>query len=236
MFFSEKNDSQSVGAQRTLSIARFGCLILLALAALVFIRGRQVAANPDNDGNQNTYASEIAKTYDFKFGPNPFSPGNATTTIGTFIPGEMFVLAKRCGTCHTDAHAQWRQSAHGNAFREPFYQKNVKDLQSQKGIEFTRHCESCHNPAALFTGALTKNTKVKRPFDDDGVSGISCHSIQSVNGHGICGYVMGEPALLVKEDGTRMLAGVSDQQILDDIPSHRRAMMRPLLKTPEFCG
>lgn len=46
---------------------------------------------------------------------------------------------------------------------------------------------------------------------------------------------MGEPALLVKEDGTRLL-DVKDQQILDDIPSHRRAMMRPLLKTAEFCG
>jgi hypothetical protein len=44
--------------------------------------------------------------------------------------------------------------------REPFYQKNVKDIQNQKGIEFTRHCESCHNPAALFTGALTKNSHV----------------------------------------------------------------------------
>jgi Tfp pilus assembly protein PilF len=236
MFFAVKNDSQSAGPPRKRSVAGLACLILIGVAATVFMRGRQVAANPDNDGNQNTYASEIAKTYDFKFGPNPFSPGNATTATGTFIPGEMFVLAKRCGACHTDAHAQWRQSAHGNAFREPFYQKNVKDLQSQKGIEFTRHCESCHNPAALFTGALTKNTKVKRPFDDDGVSCIACHSIQSVNGHGIGGYVMGEPALLVKEDGTRMLAGISDQQILDDIPSHRRAMMRPLLKTPEFCG
>jgi Flp pilus assembly protein TadD len=236
MFFAEKNGSRSLGPKANRSIARLACLILLALAALVFMRGRQVAADPDNDSSQNTYASAIAKTYDFKFGPNPFSPGNATTTTGTFIPGEMFVPAKRCGTCHTDAHAQWRQSAHGNAFREPFYQKNVKDLQSQKGIEFTRHCESCHNPAALFTGALTKNSKVKRPFDDDGVSCIACHSIQSVNGHGIGGYVMAEPALLVKEDGTRMLAGVTDQQILDDIPSHRRAMMRPLLKVPEFCG
>jgi len=236
MFLVERNNSQSVAHQSRRSIARLACLILLALAVLGFARGRHAAANPDNDGNQNTYASEIARTYDFKFGPNPFSPGNATTSTGTFIPGEMFVSAKRCATCHTDAHAQWRQSAHGNAFREPFYQKNVKDLQSQKGIEFTRHCESCHNPAALFTGALTKSSHVKRPFDDDGVSCISCHSIQSVNGHGIGGYVMGQPALLVREDGTRLLAGVSDQQILDDIPSHRRAMMRPLLKTPEFCG
>src|SRR5438034_954939 len=236
MLSAERNNSPSVAPQRRRSIARLACQILIGVAATVFMRGRQVAADPDNNVSQNTYATEIAKTYDFKFGPNPFSPGNATTTTGTFIPGEMFVPAKRCGTCHTDAHAQWRQSAHGNAFREPFYQKNVKDLQTQKGIEFTRHCESCHNPAALFSGALTKNSHVKRPFDDDGVSCIACHSIQSVNGHGIGGYVMGDPALFVKEDGTRMLAGVSDQQILDDIPSHRRAMMRPLLKTPEFCG
>src|SRR5947208_15302231 len=47
---------------------------------------------------------------------------------------------------------------------------------------------------------------------------------------------MGEPALLVKEDGTRLLEGVTDQQILDNVNDHRRAMMRPLLKTPEFCG
>ncbi|HEX9545277.1 MAG TPA: tetratricopeptide repeat protein, partial [Pyrinomonadaceae bacterium] len=183
-----------------------------------------------------TYAEDISKNYDFKFGPNPFAPSNATSVTGTFILGEKFVASTRCGACHTDAHAQWRQSAHGNAFREPFYQKNVKDLQSQKGIEFTRHCESCHNPAALFSGALTKNSKVKRPFDEDGVSCIACHSIQATTGRGIGGYVMGEPALLVKEDGTRLLAGVTDQQILDDIPSHRRAMMRPLLKTAEFCG
>lgn len=211
--------------------------VLIPVAITLVTRTGQLATGSDGDkpADEN-YASQISKTYDFKFGPNPFAPGNATTTTGTFIPGDMFVAAKRCGTCHTDAHSQWRQSAHGNAFREPFYQKNVKDLQSQKGIEFTRHCESCHNPAALFSGALTKNAHVKRPFDDDGVSCIACHSIQSVNGRGIGGYVMGEPALLVREDGTRLLAGVTDQQILNEVPAHRRAMMRPLLKSPEFCG
>lgn len=211
----------------------FSILLALTAGSLVCIYRVQGEVNEPKTA---AYAEEISKTYDFKFGPNPFTPGNATTTTGTFIPGEMFVPSKRCGNCHTDAHAQWRQSAHGNAFREPFYQKNVKDLQNQRGIEFTRHCESCHNPAALFSGALTKNSKVKRPFDDDGVSCIACHMIQSVDGRGIGGYVMAEPALLVKEDGTRLLGGVTDQNILDDIPSHRRAMMRPLLKQPEYCG
>ena len=209
-------------------------LVLAGLAgALPFLSGH---AQTKSTAAEAEYTAQILQNYDLKFGPNPFAPSNATTTTGTFIPGDMFVSAKRCGTCHTDAHAQWRQSAHANAFREPFYQKNVKDIQNQKGLEYTRHCESCHNPAALFTGALTKNSHVKRPFDEDGVSCIACHSIQAANSRGIGGYVMGEPALLVKEDGTRLLAGVTDQQILDDIPSHRRAMMRPLLKQPEFCG
>ena len=219
------------------SFARAGIawlLVVVASAVGVSLIPRVLAGGSDNAGT--SYAEEISKTYDFKFGPNPFAPGNATTTTGTFISGEMFVSSKRCGNCHTDVHAQWSQSAHRNAFREPFYQKNVKDIQSQKGIEYTRHCESCHNPAALFSGALTKNAHVKRPFDDEGVSCIACHSIQAATSRGIGGYVMGEPALLVKEDGTRLLAGVTDQQILNDIPSHRRAMMRPLLKQPEFCG
>ena len=209
--------------------------LLVCLAAAVAIIASTAAASHSKN-EESSYIEEISRTYDFKFGPNPFAPSNATSTTGTFIPGDKFIPSARCGTCHTDAHAQWRQSAHGNAFREPFYQKNVKDLISQRGIEFTRHCESCHNPAALFSGALTNNSKVKRPFDEEGVSCISCHTIQSATGKGIGGYVMGEPALLVKEDGTRLLFEVKDQHILDDIPSHRRAMMRPLLKSAEFCA
>src|ERR1700757_1224392 len=108
-------------------------LMLLAPIACAIVIQKATHASGTSDKN---YSEEISRTYDFKFGPNPFAPGNATTTTGTFIPREMFVASKRCGTCHTDAHAQWRQSAHGNAFREPFYQKNVKDLQTQKGIEF----------------------------------------------------------------------------------------------------
>jgi Tfp pilus assembly protein PilF len=198
--------------------------------------GRGGDSSSKSAESDQKYNEDISKDYDFKFGQNPFAPSNATTTTGKFIPGSKFIAAARCAECHTDAHEQWSQSAHRNAFREPFYQKNVKDLISQRGIEFTRHCEACHNPAALFSGALTKNSKVKRPFDEDGVSCIACHSMQAATGRGIGGYVMGEPALLVKEDGARLLEGVTNQQILDDVPSHRRAVMRPLLKEPEFCA
>ena len=217
-------------------------LSLLALGvAAVLCSFTGASASGESDEKEKTppadYTQLVAKTYDYRFGQNPFAPSNASSTTGTFIPGSKFLPAARCANCHGDVHAQWRQSAHGNAFREPFYQKNVKDIISQKNIAHTRHCESCHNPAALFSGALTdKPSFKKRPFDDDGVSCIACHSIQDVNRRGIGGYVMGEPALLVKEDGTRLLEDVTDQMILDDVSSHRRAMMRPVLKSPEFCG
>jgi tetratricopeptide (TPR) repeat protein len=183
------------------------------------------------------YNAWISKTYDYRFGKDsPFSPSNATTYNGQFISGEDFIPSERCAKCHTDIHPQWKDSAHANSFREPFYQKNVKDLINQRNIAFTRHCEACHNPAALFSGALTDKPQFKkRPFDEEGVSCISCHSIESVNRRGVGGYTMGQPALLQKSDGTKILEA-TDQEILDNVPDHKRAMMRPLLKQPEFCG
>ena len=183
------------------------------------------------------YNAMIRETYDFRFGEDkPFSPSNATTFNGQFINGEDFISSTRCASCHSDVFPHWLQSAHRNSFREPFYQKNVNDLISQRNIAFTRHCESCHNPAALFAGALTDKPQFKnRPFDSDGVSCIACHSIESVNGQGVGGYTMGQPALLQKLDGTKIVQA-TDQQILDDIESHKRAMMRPILQKPEFCG
>src|SRR3989442_15472339 len=106
MLSAERNNSPSIAPQRRRSIARLACLIFIGVAATVFMRDRQVAAGPDNNVRQNTYGTEIAKTYDFKFCPNPFSPGKATTTTGTFIPGEKFIPPKRCGTFHTKTHAQ----------------------------------------------------------------------------------------------------------------------------------
>lgn len=183
------------------------------------------------------YNKWISESYDYRFGKDkPFIPSNATTFNGRFINGEDFISSSRCAKCHTDTHPQWRESAHANAFRESFYQKNVKDLIKQKNIAFTRHCESCHNPAALFSGALTDKPQFKnRPFDEEGVSCIACHSIESVTGRGIGGYVMGQPALLQKSDGTKIVEA-TDQEILNNVADHKRAMMRPLLKQPEFCG
>ena len=175
------------------------------------------------------------KGYEMPFGPAPFAPSNAQTTTSQFISQNEFIPAKRCAKCHQSTHAEWKESAHRNAFREPFYQANVQHLIRDRGIAVTRHCESCHNPVALFSGALSKNAKVERPFDDEGVTCSVCHSIQSTTTEGIGSYVIAPPALLELPDGRR-IKSASDEEILADLASHRRAMMRPLLKRPEFCA
>jgi tetratricopeptide (TPR) repeat protein/nitrate/TMAO reductase-like tetraheme cytochrome c subunit len=186
---------------------------------------------------RENYHEWISESYDFRFGEEkPFTPGNATTYHGKFIPGEDFISSARCAACHTDVHPQWAESAHAKSFVEPFYQRNVNDLIGQKNIAFTRHCESCHNPAALFSGALTDKPKFKeRPFDEEGVSCIVCHSIEKVSGRGIGGYTLGQPALIEEADGTKIVQA-SDDDIFNNIDGHKRAMMRDLLKKPEFCA
>jgi len=219
---------------RTRSVKYLVLTVWVLLGVSLFIVSSAVKG--DKLTNEE-YQKLIAESYDYRFGKDsPFSPSNATSFDGNFIQSSYFIPSTRCGECHTDVHTQWRQSAHANAFKEPFYQKNVKDITKQKNIAHTRHCESCHNPAALFTGALTDHPQFKaRPFDDDGVSCIACHSIQSVNLRGIGGYTMGQPALLQKQDGTKII-DATNQDILNNVEDHKRAMMRDVLKKPEFCA
>ena len=113
----------ALGSRRIICAAVFS----LSVVALFFLARASASAGLARADAANAYHEEIAKNYDFKFGANPFLPSNATTATGKFIPAEMFISADRCAKCHTDSHAQWLQSAHRNAFREPFYQKNVKD-------------------------------------------------------------------------------------------------------------
>jgi hypothetical protein len=50
-----------------------------------------------------------------------FSPSNAKTEDGKLIPSGQFISAERCVSCHQETHAQWSESLHRNAGREPFY-------------------------------------------------------------------------------------------------------------------
>lgn len=73
-------------------------------------------------------------------------------------------------------------------------------------------------------------------MDDEGVTCSVCHSITEARLDGTGSYTIRRPALLAREDGSPVYGAVTDAAIMADIPGHRRAVMSPLLKTPEFCG
>ncbi|KAA6457899.1 tetratricopeptide repeat protein [Acidobacteria bacterium AB60] len=234
-------------------------LSLAVLSALSFSLARAAsdpaspASTPGNTSGSNVPASytaaihvtgpttpfhnSVAGRYNYAFGKDaPFLPSNAMSANGQFLSPKAFYTAEYCGHCHKEAYHQWRQSVHSNSFRAPWYLKNVNLLIDEKGVQFSRHCEGCHNPVALLSGDLTQGMPKKRPFEEEGVTCSTCHSIQSTDATGTGSYVMGIPAVMVDESGAPITRPVSDAEILAHLDRHSKAVMRPLYKTAEFCA
>jgi len=212
-------------------------LLFMAATGTVF---HSVHASSDSDAAaeaRRAYNQKIAAGYNNRFGASEhFLPSNATTDTGEFIDPKSFATAKYCGHCHQEAHTQWRESAHSNSNRPIWYLRNVNLLTAEKGVEYTRHCEGCHDPIALFAGVLTQGAPVKRPYDQDGVTCMVCHSIQKVDTRGTGSYVMGTPAVLVDDEGKPITRPVSDAEILSHLDRHSKAVMKDFYRTSDFCS
>lgn len=189
-------------------------------------------------GERKAYAASVRETYNFRFGPDkPFLPGNISVEGNDFLQPGAFPNAKYCGHCHQQAYSEWRQALHSNSFRTPFYRTSANILARTQGIEFTRHCDSCHNPIGVLSGAMTQNSKVDRRFDQDGLTCATCHSIQqlkSTEGNG--GFVMGVPSVIVDETGKRVPGEVPYEEIMKYPKRHAQAVMKDFYRTPEFCA
>ena len=137
-------------------LAGFVVSVVLLLVTAEF---RTYTQSKDDLESQN-YSDRIRQTYNFRFGKDNFSlPGNAAIEGNEFIPPGAFPEAEYCGHCHQEAYRQWRQALHSNSFRTPFYRTSVNILIRTKGIEFSRHCDSCHNPIAVLSGGSDRRTR-----------------------------------------------------------------------------
>ncbi len=214
---------------------------MAALASRVL---RLMASPPEGDQKQAPvsvgapYDTGILSSYRLPFGNSgAFLPGNAAVAGSRFLPASAFPNAAYCRHCHQEAYHEWRQSAHANSFRAPFYRTSVNLLMHTQGIEYTRHCDSCHNPLAVLSGALTSGSALDRSFDRDGVTCMVCHSIQSVRSKlGNGSYVMGVPAVMVDAQGRRIPGIVPDAEVLMHLDRHEKAVMQDFYRTPVFCS
>jgi hypothetical protein len=151
-----------------------GLVTIVVLAGACSVSLVTSRAQQDDTNDRKAYAAKIGATYNFRFGPDKIStPGNAAVEGHDFIQPQAFLPASYCGRCHQEAYSQWRQALHSNAFRTPFYRTSVNILLRTKGIEFTRHCDSCHNPIGVLSGAIAIDQWewrlcLRRPVRDGG--------------------------------------------------------------------
>ncbi len=207
------------------------------IAGLCSFAGTIEAGSPQEPGRKE-YADKIRAGYNYRFGKSNISaPGNAAIEGDDFVQPGAFPTAEYCAHCHQEAYHQWRQALHSNSFRTPFYRTSVNILIRTKGIEYSRHCDSCHNPIGVLTGALTENSQIDRKFDQDGLTCTTCHSIQSLKStEGNGGFVMGIPAVMVDRKGNRIPGEVPYKEILMHSRRHSLAVMKSFYRTPEFCA
>ncbi len=230
---SDLNRMQSV-------LFRYRMILAISLAFGICAFQSDHARANDNSVSpkpQSSYSQSIAEHYNFRFGVDkPFLPSNAETESGNFINPGSFLTASYCGHCHQEAHSEWRQSVHANSFRAPWYIKNVNVLMNTKGTEYARHCEGCHNPIALTSGAMTKGSPVDRKFDADGITCSVCHSIQRVDTRGTGSYILGQSAVMVDANGIPIRGEVPDKEILAHLDRHSKAVMKDFYRSSEFCS
>lgn len=186
-----------------------------------------------------------------KSGEAYFFPSLARTSTGNFIPAGVLDNDEYCQECHTDIHADWAHSAHRfSSFNNPPYEFSVKNtrraLMAREGsTKASRFCAGCHDPVPFFSGHFD-DPKFDDPEYDlstdsmaqAGVTCTVCHSISHINSpKGNSDYTIDEPVHYpFARSHNRFLRWLNRQLIKAKPEFHKATFLKPLHRTPEFCG
>jgi len=99
--------------------------------------------------------------------PSLKTPAPAVTLRPEVVPG---LEAYSCAGCHAEVSAEWARSAHGLAWVDESYRK---ELEGKKRPEL---CHGCHAPEPLLAGVLTPRPDSRDSARELGVSCESCHA------------------------------------------------------------
>jgi tetratricopeptide (TPR) repeat protein len=172
-----------------------------------------------------------------------FFPSSVQTSDGKYIPADYFLQSKACERCHADIYKQWESSAHHfSSFNNQWYRKSIEYMQDVAGVQPSKWCAGCHDPALLFSGLMDTPIKqtVNRPEARAGLSCMMCHSIvqvKSTMGQG--DFVLEYPRLhALAASKNPVLRGLHDFLVRLNPEPHRRVFLKPFMRTqvPEFCS
>ncbi len=175
-----------------------------------------------------------------------FSPSLAQTAHGGHLKAEALMTNDQCLTCHADVHATWAISAHRFAsFNNPAYafavnNTRAKVLERDGNVGASRFCASCHDPVPLFSGLFDDPTIdfQSHPTGQAGLTCVSCHAIQEVNGvRGNGEYTIGLPEQYPFADSEDDFLQWVHGMLLKGRPKlHKTSYLKPFHQTAEFCS
>ncbi|HSR42904.1 MAG TPA: multiheme c-type cytochrome, partial [Longimicrobiales bacterium] len=184
----------------------------------------------------------LPEDYSFLYGEDrPFAPSLARTATNQAYDPRSLAGSESCGTagCHEQILEEWRTSAHRYSAMDPGFRTIQATMGQQNGPESTRYCAGCHDPISLFAG--TKNLFVDELTNaqglDEGVSCVTCHSIQETDVQGNANYLIRQPVRYVYElepEGAGRF--VRDFVIRAYPDQHTESFSKRLFKSPEYCA
>ncbi len=188
------------------------------------------------------YKNVFPADYSFIYGKNrPFAPSLArTSTNGAFDPVSLSG-SETCGssTCHTQIYNEWKPSAHRYSAMDPVFQGIQTVMAKQNGPESTRYCGGCHDPISLFSGAkniLAENLTGLVGYNE-GISCVSCHSIQKTDVRGNANYTMMQPTEYLWQWSAAGSAGaITRNFLIRSYPARHDMLSKRMYKKPEYCA
>ena len=190
---------------------------------------------------EQSYAP-IPADYSKPYGEHPLRPSETEILGGDLVIENAVGGSDRCASCHEEIFDQWQSSAHRKAAMDPAYDRIVNLLMESKDIEATRYCEGCHAPITLLTGTLTpggQHSGVKgSPANDEGVTCVSCHSINRVlHTKGVASYEFMPAQPYMFEYSDNAIAAFLNQRLIRMRPElHRKNFSADRINSPEVCG
>ncbi|MEE3053298.1 MAG: multiheme c-type cytochrome, partial [Planctomycetota bacterium] len=185
-------------------------------------------------------------------GTQYFFPSLARTATGNFIPAETLMMDGYCKECHADAHEGWSNSVHRfSSFNNPAYLFSVREtrkamMERDGNVQGSRFCAGCHDPVPFFSGAFDTEKAFDDPDDDlqghstaqAGITCTVCHAITNLNSpRGNSDYTIEEPMHYPFASSDNSLLRWVNRQLVKAKPAfHKKTFLKPLHKTPEFCG
>ena len=174
-----------------------------------------------------------------------FFPASVETETGALIPTDFFLTSQTCAAkgCHPDIYEQWNESAHHfSSFNNQWYRKSIIYMQEVNGIQPSKWCGGCHDPAILLNGVMDTPIRenLHTPAAHAGLACTACHSIEKVKDTmGNSGYVIKYPPLHdIAASDNSIIRNLHNYLIRLDPEPHKKSFLKPFHRenTAEFCS